>query len=79
MKYKHSHTYYDLKATYKCDLCDNELTSGRSFVEHMKQKRSRDRKSTFVTMNQQIERSLIDTLNRNTVVTNINVICVKIC
>ena len=28
MKYKHSNTYYDLKATYKCDLCDNELTSG---------------------------------------------------
>ena len=61
MKCKHSHTQYDLKATYKCDLCDNELTSGRSFEKHMKQKHSGDKKFTYVTMNQQIETSLRDT------------------
>ena len=58
MKYKHSHTYYDLKATYKCDLCNNELTSRRSFEKHMKMKHSCDRKLTYVTMNQQNETSL---------------------
>ena len=38
----------------KCDLYNNELTSGRSFEKHMKQKH-RVIGLTYVAMNQQIE------------------------